>query len=70
MFNTKKVVNRILVDKYSKQDEIVQTGGMKEFVYPKNYKLGDTESSKRFKVMYRTWQEEKNKSQKPFWKFW
>jgi len=57
-----------------RQDEIIQTGGMKEFAYPKGYKTEDTDSTRKFKQSYKQWLEEKNKPKikpkKSFWRFW
>lgn len=44
-----------------RQDEIVNTGGTKKFIYPSGMKFLDTESTKQFKESYNNWQQKKNK---------
>ena len=53
-----------------RQDEIVHTGGRKQFVYPRGHQLGDTDATAAFKQQYKDWLEQRKVPSKPWWKFW
>ena len=58
----KRIIGKPIKKDYkSKDDELVHTGGAKEFYYPTGHTLEDTPQSLRFKKAYKAYLKKKNR---------